>query len=112
MSEFTDEIEGDVDSALTTRLVKVLELAERHGWQENPMTSVVIRLAKPGDDLARPFYMAWHLSKGEDGKRHWNFKGARAANGQPLNYRDCLIYLADPSVIYPSDPAETEEKEG
>jgi hypothetical protein len=101
-------VESDLDSVITPRVRKVLEAAEEHGWSENPYVSVVVRLAKPGDDLAKPFFMKWVLTRAPDGKRSWRFDSARANNGQPLNYRDCLVYLADPSVIYPEPPSGEE----
>lgn len=106
---FAEQVECDLESVLSARVRKVLDTAEEHGWRENPTVSVVIRLAKPGDGLAKPFFMSWHLSRKEDGKRSWRFAGARASNGQPLNYGDCLVYLEDPSVIYPEEPDATQE---
>ena len=107
---FPLEVETDLQSVLSANVRKVLDAAEEHGWSENPAVSVVIRLAKPEDKLARPFFMRWDLTRTPEGKRSWRFQGARANNGQPLNYRDCLVYLADPSVIYPEPPAETENE--
>lgn len=97
---------------------KILDAAVEYGWSENPCVSLVVRLAKPGDkavkrgeSLAKPFFMTWELA-GQTEKTHkrsWRFTGARAANGQPLNADDCMIYLQDPTVIYPTDPSEGEE---
>lgn len=97
---------------------KILDAAAEHGWSENPCVSLVVRLAKPedraikrkrGERLALPFYMTWELA-GETPttkQRSWNFTGARAANGQELTLKDCLVYLQDPAVIHP-DPPEGE----
>lgn len=107
-----DQIENGLGSVLQSpRVRKVLERAEEHGWAENPYVSVVVRLAKPGDPVAQPFFMKWILKRNAKGNPSWLFDSARAANGQPLNYRDCLVYLADPTVIYP-EPPEEEESNG
>lgn len=108
---FPAEVEADLESVLSARVRKVLETAEEHGWHENPTVSVVVRLAKPEDKLARPFFMSWHLSRTPEGKRSWRFAGARASNGQPLGYNDCLVYLQDPAVIYPVNPDENASTE-
>lgn len=107
-----DQIENGLGSALQSpRVRKVLEKAEEHGWAENPYVSVVVRLAKPGDPVAKPFFMKWTLKRNSKGNPSWLFDSARAANGQPLNYGDCLVYLSDPTVIYPTDPAEGENQD-
>lgn len=88
------------------KALKVLALAKENGWHENPFTSLVIRLDKEG---AEPFFCRWDLAVGTNGKPSWRFQGARASNGQPLNYNDVLVYLTDPSVIYPEAPGEEGE---
>jgi hypothetical protein len=83
------------------RALKLLAKAKEEGWSDNPYSSLVIRLAKEG---AEPFFIRWDLAVGTNGKPSWRFHGARAFNGQPLNYNDALLYLEDPSVIYPEPP--------
>jgi len=97
---------------LPARVAKVLNAAAEHGWAENPVVSLTIRLAKPDDipeprsgAVALPFFATWHLfTDPESGKRSWRFASARAKNGQALNYSDIFIYLEDPDVIYPEPP--------
>jgi hypothetical protein len=88
------------------KALKLLAKAKELGWAENPFTSLVIRLNKEG---AEPFFIRWDLGVGTNGKPSWRFAGARAHNNQALNYNDALIYLEDPSVIYPEPPSEGEE---
>ena len=89
------------------RVLRLLEAAEAEGWQESKAgTTVVMRLCKPDDIAALPFYVSWLLDL-KDGKRAWRFQGARAANGQPLAWNDIKTYLNDPTVIYPEPPEGT-----
>jgi hypothetical protein len=104
--DYTDVAQADLVSALSPRILKVLAVAEENGWTENDAISLVIRLNKPDDSLARPFFMRWDLHRGEGGKRSWRFQGARASNGQALNLGDALVYLEDTSVIHPEPPDE------
>jgi hypothetical protein len=102
---YTDVVSEDMDAAVTPQVRKILETAEANGWSENGATTLVIRLSKPGDPLAKPFYMKWDLAgRTAKGKPSWRFQGSRAANGQPLNLSDALVYLSDPSVIHPEPP--------
>jgi hypothetical protein len=98
------ELEGEPSAA---RALKVLAKAKEEGWTENPHCSLVLRLTR-GDAL--PFFARWDLSfDPETGKKSWRFQGARAQNGQPLNYNDIAIYLEDPDVIYPDPPTGPED---
>lgn len=110
-------IEEALETAINPNLYRVLEVADEQGWSFNPCLSVVLRLAKPEDQLARPFFMRWDLAgRTSKGKPSWRFAGARAANGQALTIADALIYLTDTSVIYPEPPEQEEtgkpEREG
>lgn len=104
MSELFDltvkEVMGEPSAA---RALKLLAKAKEEGWTENPHTSLVIRLDKEG---AEPFFMRWDLAEGSNGKPSWRFQGGRAKNGQALGLNDALLYLEDPSVIYPEPPKE------
>lgn len=99
-----DETSGEPSAA---RALKVLAMAREHGWVDNPHTSLVVRLTK---DEALPFFIRWDLSfDPETGKKSWRFQGARAQNGQALNYNDALLYLQDPDVIHPEPPTSPED---
>lgn len=89
-----------IEASPPPRVLKVLDAAEENGWTENPYVSLVVRLTR---EDAVPFFARWDLVTNGD-KRSWRFHGARAANGQALNYGDIFIYLDDPSVIYPEPP--------
>ena len=107
---YTDVVSEELDSALTPQVRKILETAEANGWSENGATTLVIRLSKPADPLAKPFFLKWELAgRTKAGKPSWRFQGARANNGQPLNLGDALIYLEDSSVVHPEPPEETEK---
>ena len=120
MANNMDVTRAALNEPVPPAVQKILDAAVEHGWSENPCVSLVVRLAKLGDkavkrgeSLAKPFFMTWELA-GETEKTHkrsWRFTGARAANGQPLSSDDCLIYLQDPSVIYPTDPNEEQANE-
>lgn len=104
MPDLFDTFAKEVISQPTNaRGLKVLAKAKELGWHENPYVSMVIRLTKEG---AEPFFARWDLGVTGSGKPSWRFQGARAANGQPLNYNDISVYLEDPSVILPEDPEE------
>lgn len=98
-----DELSGEPSPA---RAIKLLDTAAELGWTENPAASFVIRLTHPE---GRPFFARWDLSVQESGKRSWRFQGARANNGQPLNYNDVKLYLQDPTVIEPDPPTSPED---
>lgn len=98
------ELEGEPSAA---RALKVLAKAEEEGWTLNPVCSLVLRLTR---EDALPFFARWDLTVApETGKKSWRFQGARAMNGQPLNYNDISVYLEDPSVIYPEPPTTPED---
>lgn len=98
-----DEVEREPSAA---RAMKILDQAAGLGWTENPFVSLVIRLTR---EDAIPFYARWDLTVTGEGKRSWRFQGARAANGQALNYNDIKIYLQDPDVILPEPPGAPED---
>jgi hypothetical protein len=99
-----EETEGEPSPA---RALKILAKAKEEGWTENPHCSLVLRLTR---EDAIPFYARWDLSfDPETGKKSWRFQGARAMNGQALNYNDISVYLEDPSVIYPEPPSIPED---
>lgn len=110
MSELFDLTVKEVISDPTAaKAIKLLAKAREEGWHENPFTSLVIRLGKDG---AVPFFIRWDLGVGTGGKPSWRFAGARAANGQQLNYNDALLYLEDQTVILPEDPDANPGEEG
>lgn len=99
-----DELDGEPSAS---RALKILDTAEELGWAQNPACSFVIRLTR---DDALPFFARWDLSVNTDtGKKSWRFQGARAQNGQALNYNDVLTYLNDPDVIHPEPPTSPED---
>ena len=108
MSPLTEALKDELDGEPSaSRALKVLDLADELGWMVNPVCSFVIRLTR---DDAVPFFARWDLGYDEvKAKRSWRFAGARAANGQPLNYNDIKIYLEDPDVILPEPPTSPED---
>lgn len=99
--------EVGLDPQVSPRILKVLDVAEAEGWMLNPFVSLAVRLTR---DDAEPFYAVWHLVPSDSkAGRSWKFAKAYAKNGQPLAYEDILIYLKDPSVIYPEPPDEDDE---
>jgi hypothetical protein len=102
-SLFDQTVKEVLNDPSAAKALKVLARAKELGWHENPYTSLVIRLGKEG---AEPFFARWDLGVTSSGKPSWRFQGARAANGQALNYNDVLIYLEDPDVIYPEPPED------
>jgi hypothetical protein len=98
-----DELDGEPTAA---RAMKMLDQAEELGWTESPFVSLVIRLTR---EDAIPFFARWDLAVSKEGKRSWRFQGARAANGQPLNFNDIKVYLNDPDVIHPEMPSIPED---
>lgn len=105
MPDLIEGVGGEIAGEPTcARALKVLDAAKANGWVENTHCSLVLRLTR---DDAEPFFASWDLSFNPDtGKPSWRFTGARAKNGQPLNYNDIFIYLEDPRVIYPEPPAD------
>lgn len=99
-----NELEGEPTPA---RAIKILDEARQLGWTHNPACSFVIRLTR---EDALPFFARWDMAHNpETGKRSWRFQGARAINGQPLNFNDIKLYLNDPDLIYPEPPDEAAE---
>lgn len=99
-----DELEGE---PTPSRAIKILDEARELGWTENPACSFVVRLTR---EDALPFFARWDMAHNpETGKRSWRFQGARAINGQPLNFNDIKLYLNDPNLIYPEPPDEAAE---
>ena len=102
-----DELDGEPTPA---RAIKILDEAEELGWTHNPACSFVIRLTR---EDALPFFARWDMAHNpETGKRSWRFQGARAVNGQPLNFNDIKLYLQDPDLIYPEAPDSAAEAAG
>jgi hypothetical protein len=95
----------DCLDSVPPRLACLLGKAEDQGWKLGATgTTIVMRLSRPGDQLALPFYIRWDLTPGKDNRKSWRFHGALAANGQRLGWHDIKVYLEDPSVIYPEPP--------
>lgn len=99
-----------IDDALEVvpaRLRKALEAAQENGWELGPTgCTAVMRLYKPGDTIALPFFVRWDLVKTKGDKWSWRFHGSMAQNGQRMNYNDIFSYIEDPQVIYPEPPSE------
>jgi hypothetical protein len=93
-----EEVASDPTNA---NAMKLMDKARLQGWADNPFTSLVIRLTR---EDAEPFFISWNLGVTAKGKPSWRFAGARVRSGQPLTFNDALLYLEDPSVIYPEDP--------
>ena len=104
--DILDAIKDELENPSASRAFGILDMAKEYGWTENPFTSLVIRLTHPD---GRPFFARWDLSITEAGKRSWRFQGARAVNGQALNYNDVKLYLQDPTVIEPEPPTSPED---
>jgi hypothetical protein len=98
-----DDFMRVLEEDLPTRVQKILDKSMEEGWWENPYVSLVVRLTK---EEALPFFARWDLHSDPSGKRSWRFHGARAVNGQALNYSDIFLYLEDPTVIHPEPPPE------
>jgi hypothetical protein len=108
MSALTEALKDELDGEPSaSRALKILDQADELGWTVNPACSFVIRLTR---DDAVPFFARWDLAYDEvKAKRSWRFAGARAANGQALNYNDIKVYLNDPDVIQPDMPSIPED---
>lgn len=99
-------IKDELEDSTAKRAFAILDMAREHGWTDNPFTSLVIRLTHPE---GRPFFARWDLTVSDEGKRSWRFQGARANNGQPLNFNDVKLYLQDPTVVEPEPPTSPED---
>jgi len=102
---------GDSLETVPARLRKVLEAAEDNGWALSKTgCTAVLRLHRPGDEVALPFYVRWDLLRtGKDAKLSWRYHGAMAENGQRLNYNDVFDYIEHPEFIYPEPPEERDK---
>lgn len=121
-ASYLDGFRAALEGPLPANVAKVLDAAAEHGWQENPVVSLTIRLAKPDDKpeprsgaVAQPFFATWtmHVNP-ETGKRGWRFHSARCKNGQPLSFGDVFAVLEHPEFAYPDPPdisAEPSESE-
>lgn len=97
-----------LEGPMSPTVLALLDTAQNNGWKHN-FTSMVTRWAPGGEDkLGKPWFASWHLHRNDRGKWAWRFASAMAANLQRLNYRDTLLYLEHPEVIYPEPPAETQ----
>lgn len=109
MPDPLEVIANELDEGPTVpKALKVLELAKANGWYENPFHSFVIRLDR---DDAQPIFARWDVGLTASGKISYRFQGARAFNGQPMNYNDLLIALENPEVLLPEPPADLQEGE-
>lgn len=112
MSELS-ELTRDALDAPVQRALNIIDQAEELGWTVGKV-SLCVRLSKPEDGLALPFYATFVVNgrTPKTGKVSWSFFGAMAKNNQPLSEDDIAIYLANPEVIWPEPPEETTEEEG
>ena len=102
-----DLAQEELEAELPKTVERVLKTAQENGWVLNGKgMTMVIRLDKPDDPDAVPFYCSWQLVIAKDGQRRWQFTGAAAANWQPLTFHDVFTYLKDPSVIWPEEITE------
>lgn len=96
-----DELSAALDETkLPPTARKILDMAAREGWIQGPIT-LVIRLNRPNE---QPLFARWDLRESK-----WRFSECRVLaprrNGLvKLSAHDALIYLQDPTVIYPEEP--------
>lgn len=103
---------GIETDSIPTSLKRVLREAALNGWALSKTgCTMVARFGKPDDPKALPFFMRWDLRQGASGNLTWRFHSSLAANGQRMNNRDVLAYLADPDLIQPSDPNQEESSD-
>ena len=105
---------GDSLETVPARLRKVLEAAEDNGWEMSKTgCTAVLRLHRPADEVALPFYVRWDLlrigKEGKEGKLSWRYHSAMAQNGQKLNYNDVFDYIEHPEYIHPEPPEERDK---
>lgn len=97
-----EEIQELLESPLPRGPKSLLTKALDSSWRVG-VVSLAIRFNHAEVDGMKipPFYAVWHYDT--EGKK-WFFDSARAANGQPLNARDCTAVLQEPLFLLPSDP--------
>lgn len=89
---------------LPANVTKVIQTAISNDWQLNGKGfTVALRLDKPTDPLAQPFYIMWDVGSTAKGAISFRFGNAATVGLQPLSAADVLTYLKDPTVIYPED---------
>lgn len=96
-------IAAELDNGPTGKPLKILEAAIANGWYENPFHSFVIRLDR---DDAQPIFARWDVGVTASGKISYRFQGARAKNGQPMNFSDLLAVLEEPRLLLAEPPED------
>ena len=101
---------GMSEAELPATARRVLKAAQENGWVLNGRgLTMVMRLDKPDDEQAVPFYATWQYTFDAAGKGSWRFVNANAANWQPLTFHDVFTVLKDPGRIWPEDNQEGTE---
>lgn len=103
MSDLAD-LAADVTKDLPIGVRKVIDTALANGWELNkPGMTVALRLNHPTDELAQPVYITWYVGRTPKGALSLKFSSCGTQGLIPLTGADLLEYLADPTVIYPTD---------
>jgi hypothetical protein len=100
LSDLAEQLTKD----LPANVRKVVDTALANGWELNkPGMTVALRLNHPTDELAQPVYVTWYVGRTPKGALSFKFSSCGTQGLVPLSGGDLLEYLADPTVIYPTD---------
>jgi hypothetical protein len=80
----------------------MLDVAASEGWDlGGPGLTFTVQFVKPSDPLALPVYASWTVGRADSGKLSFRFQSSGTSGLHPLNSKDLIAYLEDPTVVYP-----------
>jgi hypothetical protein len=99
-----EDIIDDLGAEMSVMVRKTIKAAIENGWLLNkPGMTVALRLDHPTMKDAYPVYIAWALAKTPTGKLSWRFSSCGTKSLVPLSGAELIEYLADPTLVMPSD---------
>ena len=101
------DLEGildDLKAELPANVRKTLKAAIDNGWElHKPGMTIAIRFDHPTLDDAPPVYLSWAIGRTPKGSMSWRFQFCGTKSLIPLSGAELLEYLADPTLVLPSD---------
>ncbi len=96
------EEHASIKTELPPAVQRTIDAAAEHGWElGGPGLTFTVQFVKPSDPLALPVYASWAVGRSDSGKLSFRFQSSGTSGLQPLNSRDLIAYLQDPTVVYP-----------
>jgi hypothetical protein len=102
---------ASIKTELPPAIQRCLDAAGERGWElTGPGLTFTVQFEKPSDPMALPVYGAWTVGRTDSGKLSYRFQSSGTSGLHPLNSKDLIAYLEDPTVVYPDKAPDSDPK--